>query len=186
MKLARAAGRAPPSRSDTGWRDDTPPYDDTQTSAPTSVEAQDRFLDLLTAAGCGSAAGPSRSPPQKSALCTDAGSSLPGLCADPGDARARPLGHRSTAVSGPHQRTVLVGAHAGVGRELRPPLGRVLPLLPPPVGGHVEPPARGTHHLVAPAGRPVGQVDLVLPPQVAGDPAGDAHGGAVAAGAGAP
>ena len=75
----------PPVRSDTGGRDDTPPYDDTHSSVPTdgsirglqtwivlqtplppgshrcavtrnsvptSVEAQDRFLDLLTATGC--------------------------------------------------------------------------------------------------------------------------------------
>src|SRR5918995_4389230 len=111
---------------------------------------------------------------------------LPGLYADPGDARARPLGHRSTAASGPHRRTVLVGAQDEVGRELRPPLGRVLPLLPPPVDGHVEQPERGTHHLVAPAGRPVRQVDLVLPPQVAEDPAGDAHGGVVEVGVGIP
>src|ERR687897_1941457 len=104
---------------------------------------------------------------------------LPGLYADPGDARARPLGHRSTAASGPHRRTVLVGAQEGVGRELRPPLGRVLPLLPPPVDGHVEQPERGTHHLVAPAGRPVRQVDLVLPPQVAREPSGVGHGGVV-------
>ena len=33
-------------------RDDTLPYDDPQSSVPTSVEAQDRFLDLLTATGC--------------------------------------------------------------------------------------------------------------------------------------
>src|SRR5918994_1470343 len=111
---------------------------------------------------------------------------LPGLYADPGDARARPLGHRSTAASGPHRRTVLVGAQDGVGRELRPPLGRVLPLLPPPVDGHVEQPERGTHHLVAPAGRPVRQVDLVLPPQVAGDPAFVAHGRVVEVGVGVP
>jgi hypothetical protein len=49
-----AARRAPAgvhaSRSDTGGRDDTPPYDDS--SVPTSVEAQDCFLDLLTATGC--------------------------------------------------------------------------------------------------------------------------------------
>ena len=32
------------------------------------------------------------------------------LSADPGDAWAGPSGHRSTAASGPHQRTVLVGA----------------------------------------------------------------------------
>ena len=29
-----------------------PPYDDTHSSVPTSVEAQDRFLDLLTTTGC--------------------------------------------------------------------------------------------------------------------------------------
>jgi hypothetical protein len=29
---------------------------------------------------------------------------LPGLYAEPGDARAGPLGHRSAAVSGPHRR----------------------------------------------------------------------------------
>jgi hypothetical protein len=40
------------SRSDTGGRDDTPSYDDAHSSVPTSVEAQDRFLDLLTATGC--------------------------------------------------------------------------------------------------------------------------------------
>ena len=31
---------------------DTPPYNDTHSSVPTSVEAEDRFLDLLTATGC--------------------------------------------------------------------------------------------------------------------------------------
>ena len=39
-----------------------------------------------------------------------------------GDARARPLGHRSTAVSGPHRRTVLVGAQE-VGSGAGPPSG---------------------------------------------------------------
>ena len=34
------------------WRGDMLPYDDTPCSVPTSVEAQDRFLDLLTATGC--------------------------------------------------------------------------------------------------------------------------------------
>ena len=48
MKLTRAAG----VHRYTGGRDDTPPYDDTNGSVPASVEAQDRFLDLLTAAGC--------------------------------------------------------------------------------------------------------------------------------------
>jgi len=33
------------------WRH-TPPYDDTHSSVPTSIEAQDRFLDLLTATVC--------------------------------------------------------------------------------------------------------------------------------------
>jgi hypothetical protein len=33
-------------------RQDRPPFDDTHSSVPTSVEAQDRFLDLLTATGC--------------------------------------------------------------------------------------------------------------------------------------
>jgi hypothetical protein len=32
--------------------DYTPPHDDTHSSVPTSVEAQDRFLDLLTATRC--------------------------------------------------------------------------------------------------------------------------------------
>ena len=48
MKLTCAAG----VHRHTGGRDDTPPYDDTNGSVPASVEAQDRFLDLLTAAGC--------------------------------------------------------------------------------------------------------------------------------------
>src|SRR5918999_4499740 len=39
------------SGSDAG-RDDTPPYDDTHSSVLASVEAHDRFLDLLTATGC--------------------------------------------------------------------------------------------------------------------------------------
>ena len=51
MKLARAAG-VHRIRSDTGGRDDTPAYHDTHSSVPTSVEAQDRFLDLFTATGC--------------------------------------------------------------------------------------------------------------------------------------
>jgi hypothetical protein len=38
MKLARAAG--------------VHPYDDTHSAVTTSIEAQDRSLDLLTAAGC--------------------------------------------------------------------------------------------------------------------------------------
>lgn len=33
-------------------RTQQPPYDDTHSSVPTSVEAQDGFLDLLTATGC--------------------------------------------------------------------------------------------------------------------------------------
>ena len=62
MKLARAASvRA--SRSDTGGRDDTPPYDDTHSSVPTSVEAQDRFLDLLTATACEAAVDANASEP---------------------------------------------------------------------------------------------------------------------------
>ena len=58
MNTQPALDDAPPtpacaaSRRKTGGRDDTPPYDDTHSSVPTSVEAQDRFLDLLTATGC--------------------------------------------------------------------------------------------------------------------------------------
>ena len=51
MKLARSASvhRHPEV---TRRADDTPPYDDTHGSVPTSVEAQDRFRDLFTATGC--------------------------------------------------------------------------------------------------------------------------------------
>src|SRR5204863_668121 len=44
-------------------RDDTPLYDDTHSSVPTSVEAQDRFLDLLTATGCEAAVDANASEP---------------------------------------------------------------------------------------------------------------------------
>jgi hypothetical protein len=47
MKLTRAAG----VDRHTGRHGDAPPYSDTNGSVPASVEAQDRFLDLLTAAG---------------------------------------------------------------------------------------------------------------------------------------
>ena len=40
---------------------------------------------------------------------------------EPADARALPLGHRSTPVLGPIGATVLVGAHEAAGRKLRPP-----------------------------------------------------------------
>ena len=46
-------GRADAAISEvTRRREDTPPYDTTHSSVPTSVEAQDRFLDLPTATWC--------------------------------------------------------------------------------------------------------------------------------------
>jgi hypothetical protein len=60
---ARPCRRRAPHPEVTRAGDDPPPYDDTHSSVPTSVEAQDRFLDLLAATVCETAVDANASEP---------------------------------------------------------------------------------------------------------------------------